>query len=102
MKRVVYRLLVIIGIGSFWVLSGQKVMAVATQTDVAITIKEAPPSPSIRGHPQTTTNARYSRYPQTNDSLSSWWWQPVGVLLCLLVGTRYLFYKQKMERRQLL
>ncbi|MGK0607365.1 hypothetical protein, partial [Enterococcus gilvus] len=86
------------------------------QTDVVITIKEAPPvvpnanqvipdvlSPaSIRGHPQTTTNARYSRYPQTNDSLSSWWWHPVGILLYLLVATRYLFYKQKTERRHLL
>lgn len=114
MKRVVYSLLFIIGIGSFEGISGQKVAVASTQTNVAITINEAPPvvpnvnqvipsslSPaSIRGHPQTT-NTQYSHYPKTNGKLSPWW-QPVGIVLCLLVGIRYLFYKQKTERRHLL
>ena len=111
MKRVVYS----IGIDSFWGISEQKISAASTQTDVAITIKEAPPvvpdanqvipgslsQASIRCHPQTT-NIQYSHYPKTNEEFSPWWWQPVGILLCLLVVIRYLFYKHKTGRRQLL
>ncbi|WP_429976167.1 hypothetical protein [Enterococcus sp. DIV0086] len=114
MKRLVCSFLLILGVGCLFGISAQQVTAaMPSQTDVVVTIKEAPPvvpnanqmvrggeSPSsIRGHTESIKDKAYSQYPRTNEEQTSRWSVPLGALLCLAALLLFHYDKNKMERR---